>query len=133
LQREWESCIVPGYPDYQVLGRIRNLDVELFGVYPSLEEELLSLDYTVRPYDRSRCMSIYADTEVKDRTLLQKLQDQLYEVLKEDGHDIGYGLIAETPAEWVLVAILDRVSHWTSSLVFLEGLFADKMATKGKI
>lgn len=55
-------------------------------------------------------MSIYADTEAKDRTLLQKLQDQLYEVLKEDGHDIGYGLVAETPSDWILVAELDRVS-----------------------
>lgn len=56
-------------------------------------------------------MSIYADTEVKNRTLLQKLQDQLYEMLKEDGHDVGYGLVAETQADWVLVAELDRVDY----------------------
>lgn len=55
-------------------------------------------------------MSIYADTEVKDRTLLQKLQDQLYGALRADGLDVGYGLVAATQAEWVLVAILDRVS-----------------------
>jgi hypothetical protein len=75
-----------------------------------LEEELLSLDYTVRPFDRNKRMSIYAATEFKDRTLLQKLQDQLYEALRADGLDVGYGLVAATPAEWVLVAILDRVS-----------------------
>jgi hypothetical protein len=112
-QREWESCIenhVPNYPNYQILGRIRNLDVELFDTFALLEEELLSLDYTVRPFDRNKRMSIYAATEFKDRTLLQKLQDQLYEALRADGLDVGYGLVAATPAEWVLVAILDRVS-----------------------
>lgn len=71
---------------------------------------MLSLDYTVRPFDRSKCMSIYADTEVKDRTLLQKLQDQLYEALRDDKVEIGYGLVAETQADWVLVVTLDRVS-----------------------
>jgi hypothetical protein len=76
-----------------------------------LEEELLSLDYTVRPFDRNKCMSIYADTEFKDRSLVQKLQDQLYEALRADGLEVGYGLIAATQAEWVLVVILDRVSH----------------------
>lgn len=55
-------------------------------------------------------MSIYADTEVKDRSLLQKLQDQLYEALRNDGVEIGYGLIAETQADWVLITKLDRVS-----------------------
>ena len=55
-------------------------------------------------------MSIYADTEVKDRTLLQKLQDQLYEALRDDEVEIGYGLVAETQADWVLVVKLDRVS-----------------------
>jgi hypothetical protein len=72
---------------------------------------LLSLDYTVRPYDRSRCMSIYADTGFKDRTLLQKLQDQLYEALRDAGHDLAYALIAGTQSDWVLVAQFDRVSH----------------------
>lgn len=57
-------------------------------------------------------MSIYADTEVKDRTLLQKLQDQLYEALRDDGYDIAYGLVAETQADWILVVKLDRVSLW---------------------
>lgn len=73
---------------------------------------MLGLDYTVRPFDRSKCMSIYADTEVKDRNLLQKLQDQLYEALRDDRCDIGYGLVAETQADWVLVVKLDRVSLW---------------------
>ena len=112
-QREWEACVenhVPGHPFHLRLGRIRNLDVELFDTFPSLEEELLGLDYTVRPFDRNKCMSIYADTQVKDRTLLQKLQDQLYEALRTDEVEIGYGLVAETQAEWVLVTKLDRVS-----------------------
>lgn len=56
-------------------------------------------------------MSIYADTEVKDRTLVQKLQDQLYEALKDDGEDIRYGLVAATPADMMLVLKLDRVSR----------------------
>lgn len=56
-------------------------------------------------------MSVYADTEVKDRTLVQKLQDQLYEALKGDGENIGYGLVAATPANMMLVVKLDRVSH----------------------
>jgi len=55
-------------------------------------------------------MSIYADTELRDRTLLQKLQDQLYEALRDDGWDIAYGLVAETQADWVLVTKFDRVS-----------------------
>ncbi|KAH0289671.1 hypothetical protein M436DRAFT_66990 [Aureobasidium namibiae CBS 147.97] len=119
--REWESCNtihVPNYPNHQILGRIRNLDVELFGPFPTLEEELLSLDYTVRPFDRSKCMSIYADTELRDRTLLQKLQDQLYEALRDDGWDIAYGLVTETQADWVLVTKLDRVSScWLHRMV----------------
>ena len=65
----------------------------------------------MRPYDSNKCMSIYADTEVKNRTLVQKLQDQLYEALKADGEDIGYGLIAATPADMMLVLKLDRVSQ----------------------
>lgn len=93
------------------MGRIRNSDVELFDSYPSLRDELLSLGFTVRRFDPSRCMSIYADTEVKDRTLVQKLQDQLYEALKDDGEDIQYGLVAATPADMMLVVKLDRVSH----------------------
>ena len=71
---------------------------------------MLSLDYTVRPFDRNKCMSIYADTEFKDRSLVQKLQDQLYEALRDDKVEIGYGLVAETQADWVLVVTLDRVS-----------------------
>ncbi|KAK6002440.1 hypothetical protein QM012_002078 [Aureobasidium pullulans] len=108
---EWESSIakfLPSYPLHAILGRIRNLDVELFDNHPSLRDELLSLGFTVRPYDSSRCMSIYADTEVKDRTLVQKLQDQLYETLKTDGEDIKYGLVAATPADMMLVLKLDR-------------------------
>jgi hypothetical protein len=109
-QREWESYVVPDYPYHKVLGRIRNLDVELFVNDPDLEAELLSLDYTVRPFDRNKRMSIYADTEFKDRTLLQKLQDQLYEVLRDDGVDVAYGLVTETQSDWVLITKLDRVS-----------------------
>jgi hypothetical protein len=56
-------------------------------------------------------MSIYADTGFKDRTLLQKLQDQLYEALRDAGHDLAYALIAGTQSDWVLVAQFDRVSH----------------------
>ncbi|KAG9584953.1 hypothetical protein KCU77_g10211, partial [Aureobasidium melanogenum] len=112
--REWESSTaeyLPSYPSHSILGRIRNSDVELFDNYPSLRDELLSLGFTVRRSDRSRCMSIYADTEVKDRTLVQKLQDQLYEALKDDGEDIQYGLVAATPADMMLVVKFDRVSH----------------------
>ncbi|KAG9654601.1 hypothetical protein KCU64_g7107, partial [Aureobasidium melanogenum] len=109
--REWESSTaeyLPSYPSHSILGRIRNSDIELFDNYPSLRDELLSLGFTVRRFDRSRCMSIYADTEVKDRTLVQKLQDQLYEALKDDGEDTRYGLVAATPADMMLVVKLDR-------------------------
>ncbi|KAH0383560.1 hypothetical protein KCU92_g5234, partial [Aureobasidium melanogenum] len=109
--REWESSTaeyLSSYPSHSILGRIRNSDVELFDNYPSLRDELLSLGFTVRRFDRSRCMSIYADTEVKDRTLVQKLQDQLYEALRDDGEDIQYGLVAATPADMMLVLKLDR-------------------------
>ncbi|TIA77883.1 hypothetical protein D6C76_04410 [Aureobasidium pullulans] len=109
--REWESCVtnhLPRYPNYDILGRIRNLDVELFGNFTALQTELEGLDYTVRPYDRSKCMSIYPDTEVKNRNLVQKLQDQLYEALQADGEEIGYALIAATQSEWVLICKLDR-------------------------
>ncbi|KAH0270061.1 hypothetical protein KCU91_g8309, partial [Aureobasidium melanogenum] len=109
--REWESSTaeyLPSYPSHSILGRIRNTDVEVFADYPSLRDELLSLGFTVRRFDRSRCMSIYADTEVKDRTLVQKLQDQLYEALKDDGEDIRYGLVAATPADMMLVVKFDR-------------------------
>jgi len=98
------------YPSYDIIGRIRNLDVELFGNFPTVQAELESLDYTVRPYDRSKCMSIYPDTEVKNRNLVQKLQDQLYEALRAEGEEIGYALIATTQSEWMLVCKLDRVS-----------------------
>jgi hypothetical protein len=109
-QREWEASSVSDYPHHQIIGRIRNLDVELFEIVPALEAELLSLDYTVRPFDHNKRMSIYADTEFKDRTLLQKLQDQLYESLRDDGVDVAYGLVAETQSDWVLVTKLNRVS-----------------------
>lgn len=56
-------------------------------------------------------MSIYADTEVKNRTLVQKLQDQLYEALMADGEDIGYALVAATSTDMMLVLKLDRVSQ----------------------
>ncbi|KAG9699990.1 hypothetical protein KCU95_g1051, partial [Aureobasidium melanogenum] len=109
--REWESSpaeYLPSYPSHSILGRIRNSDVELFENYPSLRDELLSLGFTVRRFDENKCMSIYADTEVKDRTLVQKLQDQLYEALKSDGWDFGYGLVAATPADTMLVVKFDR-------------------------
>lgn len=103
---------LPRYPNYDILGRIRNLDVELFGNFTALQTELEGLDYTVRPYDRSKCMSIYPDTEVKNRNLVQKLQDQLYEALQADGEEIGYALIAATQSEWVLICKLDRVGNF---------------------
>ncbi|KAH0347015.1 hypothetical protein KCU81_g3671, partial [Aureobasidium melanogenum] len=109
--REWESSpaeYLPSYPSHSILGRIRNSDVELFENYPALRDELLSLGFTVRRFDENKCMSIYADTEVKDRTLVQKLQDQLYEALKSDGWDIGYGLVAATPTDMMLVVKFDR-------------------------
>lgn len=56
-------------------------------------------------------MSIYADTQVKDRTLVQKLQDQLYEALKDDEEDIRYGLVASTPTDMMFVVKFDRVSE----------------------
>jgi hypothetical protein len=110
-QREWEASSVSDYPHHQVIGRMRNLDVELFENDPALEAELLSLDYTVRPFDHNKRMSIYVDTEFKDRTLLQKLQDQLYEALRDDGVDVAYGLVTETQSNWLLVTKLDRVSY----------------------
>ncbi|CAD0111382.1 unnamed protein product [Aureobasidium uvarum] len=111
LYREWDSCIttyIPSLPNHFILGRIRNLDVELFNHYPSLEKELLSLDYTVRPYNLNTRMSVYADTQIKDRNLVQKLQDQLYETLKDDEEEVGWGLVAETQSEWMLVVKFDR-------------------------
>ncbi|THY32568.1 hypothetical protein D6D00_01491 [Aureobasidium pullulans] len=81
--REWESCVtdhLPRYPNYDILGRIRNLDVELFGNFTALQTELEGLDYT----------------------------DQLYEALQADGEEIGYALIAATQSEWILICKLDR-------------------------
>lgn len=126
-QRDWESSVVrgklPQYPDHDILGRIRNLDVELFAHYPNLRSELEGLDYTVRPFDATKCMSIYTDTEFKNRTVVQKLQDQLYAVLREEqGEDIGYALIAATQSEWVLVCKLDRVSFFVFPVGLIEGL-----------
>jgi hypothetical protein len=113
-QREWESSVTLQHPKittHQLLGRIRNLDVELFSPFPKLRSELEALDYTVRELDSSKSMSIYADIKFSERSLVQKLQDQLYDALRVDGEEVAYGIIAATQNEWMLVCKLDRVSE----------------------
>lgn len=55
-------------------------------------------------------MSIYPGVKFLERNYVQRLQDQVYEVLQEQGSDHAYGLLAAMNDQWMLVVKLDRVS-----------------------
>ena len=87
-----------------------NLEAELFDEAPGLQQDLEELGYNARAFTVRNMMSIYPGVKFLERNYVQRLQDQLYEVLQEQGSDHAYGLLAAINDQWMLVVKLDRVS-----------------------